>query len=109
MHWHQLDMVLTRHLCSPDIGNSEVEKLRSTIYCTALITFGKQIFKFHDRLEAKSFEVTPIIVATLNEKNLQTLRTVRNNVQQTDQRCANEYWTQLNEDNQTVAIMGNIR
>jgi len=44
-----------------------------------------------------------------NERNLQTIRTARSNVQQTAIRCANEFWTELSENIQTAAITGNIR
>ena len=44
-----------------------------------------------------------------SEKNLQILRIARSKAQQTARRCANGYWTELNEDIQSAAITGNIR
>ena len=45
----------------------------------------------------------------LSQRTLQTLRSARNNVQQTARRCAHDYWQQLCESIQRSADIGNIR
>ena len=77
--------------------------------------FGK---KTHDWFDAKSTEMSPVIEAkrtalieykqSPSERNLQILRAARSKVQQTERRCANEYWTQISQDIKTTAITGNI-
>ena len=103
-------------------GDSATEKwevLLDTMYRTALATFGKRSSKSHDWFEAKSAVMIPIIEAkraalaeykrTPSERNLHILRIARSKAQQTAQRCANEYWTELSENIQSAAITGNIR
>ena len=55
--------------------------------------------------------MTPVIEAkrAASEKNIQIFRAARDKAQLTARRCANEYWTPLSEDIQTVAAAGNIR
>ena len=63
--------------------------------------------------------MTPIIEAkraavaeykrTPSERNLQILRIARSKAQQTARCCANEYWTELNENIQSATITGNFR
>ena len=103
-------------------GDSATEKwkaLRDNMYHTALAPFGKRSSKSHDWFEAKSTVMTPVIEAkraalaeykrTPIERNLQILGIARNKAQQTARCCANKYWTELSENIQSAAIMGNIR
>ena len=91
-------------------GDSATEKweaLHDTMYGIALATFGKWSSKPHDWLEAKSAEMTPVIEAkraaiaeykrTPSERNLLSGLpwALRRKSQQTAQRCANKYWTEL--------------
>ena len=93
---------------------------RDTMHRTAaLATFGTNTSKTRNWFDAKSTEMRPVIEAkrtalivykqSPSERNLQIIRAARSTVQQTARRCANEYWTQLSQDIQTVAITGNIR
>ena len=119
--WSRSLRPLRRNL---DLGNlvtatGKWEVQRDTMYHTALATFGKRSSKSHDWFEAKSTVMTPVIDAqraalaenkrTPSERNLQILRIARSKAQQTARRCANEYWTELSENNQSAAITGNIR
>ena len=75
------------------------EAPRDTMYGTALATFGKRFSKSHDWFEAKSTVMTPAeYKRTPSERNLQILRIARSKAQQTARRCANDYWTKLNEN-----------
>jgi len=75
--------------------------------------------KLHDRFEAKSAEMIPVIEAkhaalveykrSPSERNLQILWATRSKAQRTTRRCANEYWTELSETIRSAAITGNIR
>ena len=103
-------------------GDSPTEKweaLCDTMYRTALATFGKRSSKSHDWFEAKSTVMTLVIEAkraalaeykrTPSERNLQILRIAKSKAQQNARHCAKEYWTELSENIQSAAIMGNIR
>ena len=102
-----------------DSATKKWEALRDTMYGTALAAFGKWSSKSHDWFEAKSTVMTPVIEAkraalaeyrrTPSERNLQILRIAISKAQQTARCCANEYWTELSENIQSVAITGNIR
>ena len=102
-----------------DSATEKWEALRDTMYGIALATFGKRSSKSHDWFEAKSAVMTPVIEVkraalaeckhTPSEKNLQILRIARSKAQQTARRYANEYWTELCQNNQSATITGNIR
>ena len=102
-----------------DSATEKWEALCDTMYHTALATFGKKSSNSHDWSEARSTVMTPVIEARRaalaeykrapSERNLQILRITGSKAQQTAQCCTNEYWTELNENIQSAAIMGNIR
>ena len=96
---------------SGDLATETWNTLRDTMHRTALTIFGKKTSKIHDWFETKSTEMTPVIEAkrAASEKNIQIVRAARGKAQLTTMHCANEYWTPLSEDIQTVTATGNIR
>ena len=80
-----------------------------------MATFRKKRTKTNDYFEAKSVQLTSVIEskrAALAEYkhqpspgSLQIRRTARCKVQQTVRRCANGYWMELSEQNQTASCM----
>ena len=90
-------------LLSTDISE-RWEHLRDTIYNTAVSPFGKREVKSGDWFETYSEDMLSLIEEKIHAlstytilmrtpclKTLQTLRTVRNKVQQTARCCANDY------------------
>ena len=83
------------------------DKLRNTIYSTALDTFGKKTSKTCDWFDSKATVMMPAIedkrsahLQYINlpySKNLQALEDARKKVQQTARRCANEFWVELSQ------------
>jgi len=124
-HPHLVEQFAERfenELQASQTGDSTTEKWatqRDTMHRTALTTFGRKTLKSHDRFEAKSAEMTPVIEAersaqveykrSPSERNLQILQAARSKAPQTARRCANEYWTELIETIQSAAITGNVR
>ena len=94
-------------------------KLRSTIYSTALDTFGKKTSKTSDQFDSKVTVRMPVIkdkwsahfrcINLSNSKNIQALKDSRQKVQQTARICVNEFWVELSQKIQLSANTGNIR
>ena len=98
---------------------SKWEKLRNTMYITALETFGKKTSKTCDWFDSKATVMMPVVeekrsahlqyINLPNLKNLQALKEARKKVRQSARRCANEYWVELSQKIQLAANTGNIR
>ena len=117
---HQTQFVdfFTKDLYIAESGVSAAEsweRLRTVIHRSAMATFRKKRTKTNDYFEAKSVQLTSVIEskrAALAEYkhqpsrgSLQIRRTARCKVQRTVRRCANGYWMELSEQNQTASCM----
>ena len=93
-------------------------KLRSTIYSTALDTFGKNTYKTCGWFNSIVAVMMPVIedkrsahlqYINLQKIYIQVLKDARKKVEQTVRRCANKFWVELSQKIQLAANTGNIR
>lgn len=108
---------------SPCLDGSDLDTywttLRTTIYETALITFGKQKKMDPDWFRASSQIIQPILEdkrkALLKYKSrptrqsLEILRKARSAAQASTRRCAKEYWDSICSGIETARDSGNIK
>ena len=93
--------------------------LRTTIYNTAVLTYGKKEHKNTDWFEESVSILMPVIDAmrdalimyksSPSQQNHQALKAARSLAQQTARRCDNDYWLRLSSSIQMASWSGNIR
>ena len=105
-----------------DPSQSAVDRwnsLRTTIYNTAVSTYGKKERKNTDWFEESVSTLVPVIDAKCDalimyksnpsQQNHQALKAARSLAQKTARRCANNYWLRLSSSIQMASWSGNIR
>ena len=104
---------------SPQSAVNRWNSLWTTIYNTAVLTYGKKEHKITDWFEESVSTLVPVIDAKCDalimyksiysQQNHQALKATRSLAQQTVQRCTNDYWLQLSRSIQMASWSGNIR